>query len=254
MYCGKCGYDNGTGSMFCAKCGAELNNAQPAEGYAPQNYAQNEYAPQNYSQANYGSEYYAPQGYAPEYYTPAAPKPQKNKKKIGIIAGVAAALVVVIVCLIIFIPGGKSNSNYQNVVSKYIDAQFNVDAKAILDLIPENVVKEMMYDEGYGYGEYDEFVNDINDDIKDEMGMISSYGFNIKHSYKIDYVDEIYGSDLDYIIEDYRDYGVQVVAAMEVDVVISVNIGGYESDFDEDISLIKVGDLWYLDVENMYIF
>ena len=111
MFCGKCGAENDNGATFCVKCGAAINSEQMKSD-------------NNVTDV----------------------KAKKKNRKVGIIAAVVIVVVALIAIFTLF--GGRG---YKSTVKKYFDASMNADAKAIINLIPEEVMKKALEDEGWCY-------------------------------------------------------------------------------------------------------
>lgn len=168
-------------------------------------------------------------------------------RKIGIIA--VGVVVIVVIGILIALFKGRG---YEATVEKFIDAQFDADMEAIMDLIPEEVVDKALEEEGYDSKEVDKFVKEANEELQEAVGYLKIYlgdKFNVSSEILGD--KDITGDDLDEIKEDYAKIGVKVSDAKEVNVKITVKAGELEEDKSTEISVIKVGRSWYLDVQNM---
>lgn len=212
MFCGKCGTKNEDNVEFCTNCGARLNKATSKRATAVSVTSQND----------------------------------KNRK-VGMIAVAVAAVVVIILGVVLF--GGRS---YKATVEKFVDAQFDANAEAIFDLMPEKMIDYALEQDGYDSDDLDDLIDDANETLQDQLDSLDSYlGEGWKISYEILDTEDIKGDDLDDIKDAYEDADVKVSAAKDVEIEITVKADETESSNSLDVSLIKVGRSWYLDVMSM---
>jgi predicted nucleic acid-binding Zn-ribbon protein len=212
MFCGKCGAKNDDNAEFCTSCGAKLKKYVPgAESTVSVSY-------------------------------------QNDKKhRGGIIAALIAVAAVIILGVVLF--GGRG---YKTTIKKYADATFDADAGAIFDLIPDKVVDYEMEQDEVDSDDLKDTVDEANEMLQDQLDSIDSYfGEGWKVTYKILDVENIRGDDLDEIKDAYKDAGVRVSAAKQVKVEFTVKKDETENSNSMDVSLIKVGRSWYLDVMSM---
>lgn len=212
MFCGKCGVKNNDDAMFCTECGAKLNGGQAVKSETSITATLND----------------------------------KNRK-VGMIAVVAVGVIVIIAAIALF--GGRS---YKATVEKFVDAQFDADAKAIFELIPEEMIDYALEEEGYDDDELDELIEEANENLQDQLDDIERYlGENWEVSYEILSVEDVAGDDLDDLKDDYEDIDIKVSDAKTVEVQLTVKADETESSNSLDVSVIKVGRSWYLDLESM---
>ena len=212
MFCGKCGVNNADDAVVCAGCGAKLNGGQVVKDS-----------------------------------THIVINPNDKNRKVGMIA--VAVIAVVVMALIIALFGGRG---YKATVEKFVNAQFDADAEAIFELIPEKMIAYVLEEEGYDNDELDEFIEEGNEELQNQLDSIESYwGEDWTVSHKILTVEDVTGDDLDDLKDDYEDIDIKVSAAKTVEVELTVKAGETENSNSLDISLIKVGRSWYLDLESM---
>ena len=217
MFCGKCGAKNNDSAVFCAECGNRIAAAQPAAPAAP---ATTE---------------------APATATGSKPGFTLNNRNIGIIAVAAvAALALIIGCFFIF--GGRS---YKDVVKDYFKATEKADAKLMMELLPDDLIKYVMKEE-------DMTRKEMVEDLQDSLDMIHRYYDDVKISYEITDTDDFDKDDLEDIKEDYKEIGVKVKDAMVVEVEVTMELDGNERTTTQELTLIKVGGSWYLDIEDVF--
>lgn len=212
MFCGKCGVKNADNATFCTGCGAKLNGGRVVKSS-----------------------------------TPVVVKSNDKNRKVGMIA--VAVISVIVIALIIALFGGRS---YKATVEKFINAQFDADAEAIFELIPEKMIDCVLEEEGYDDDELEEFIEEGNEELQDQLDYIERYlGKGWTVSYEILTVEDVIDDDLDDLKDDYEDIDIKVSAAKTVEVELTVKAGETENSNSLDISLIKVGRSWYLDLESM---
>ncbi len=216
MYCAKCGKENREEARFCAGCGAVLNGNQNIKT-----------VPSGTTKLN--SRY-------------------RIRKMILAVAVVIAAFIALVTIF-----GGRS---YKATIKQYIDAQFDVDAEKIFELIPREWLALMLDEDEFGGMDFDEmldyFVDEANEEIRGQLDYIETYlGENWEVTYEILSDDDLKGNELDELKEDYADMGMKISAAKTVEVQLTVKTDDMENSDTLDVSLVKIGRSWYLDVENM---
>ncbi len=171
-----------------------------------------------------------------------------KNRNIGIIAVVAAVMIVVSI-IAFFHPRG-----YKVVVDECLNAIFNVNATAMFELVPEEVID---YLEGNGYERYEliDESNENNQAILDDLFEDDDWEW----SYEITSAEDITGDDLADLKSSYEHMDVKVSSAKTVKVQVTFKIGEADDihpmySADMDISVIKVRGSWYLDMENSTIF
>lgn len=211
MFCGKCGAQNTDNAEFCTNCGAKLKKSSQTT------------------------------------VPVSVPNQNDKNRKVGMIAVAVAAVVAIILGVVLF--GGRG---YKATVEKFVDAQFDADAEAIFDLMPEKMIDYALEQDGYDSNDLDDLIDEANEDLQDQLDSLDSYlGEGWKISYEILDTEDIKGDDLDDIKDAYEDADVKVSAAKDVEIEITVKADETESSNSLDVSLIKVGRSWYLDVMSM---
>lgn len=228
MFCRKCGTQNPDTATFCKGCGTRLNSqVKPAAKTVTKATARTQMQPQT--------------------KRPAPKHKHRQDKKVGIIAVSAIVAVALILAIVLF--GGRS---YKTAVKQFFNATFDVDGQAIVNLIPDDLIDYVLDESGYDEDELDEMIEDIEDEFQDQINSLKRYlGDNWDVSYKIVSAENIKGDDLKDIKEDYKDIGVKVSAAKDVEMELTVKAGETENSNTITISLIKVGRSWYLDLDSM---
>ena len=212
MFCGKCGAKNADNVEFCTNCGAKLSK-----------------------------------GTVPKTTAAAVTNQDDKNRKVGMIAVGIAAVAVVIFCIFLF--GGRS---YKATIEKFVDAQFDANAEAIFDLMPAKMIDYALEQDGYDADDLDDLIDDANEDLQDQLDSLDRYlGEGWKVTYEIVDEEDVKGDDLDDIKDAYEDADVKVSAAKNVEIELTVTADETESSNSLDVSVIKVGRSWYLDVMSM---
>ena len=173
-----------------------------------------------------------------------------EKKKKGIFFVILLAIVVAAVAM--FFLGGRS---YEKTIEQYVNAQFKVDAEAIFELLPEEVVNYTLRKSGYSRSQFDKLVDGLNDEIQNQLDYIERYlGSDWEVSHEIVSVEDIKNEELKDLKEKYKDFDVDVSAAKNLEILLTVKVGETESSNTMRLSVIKVKRSWYLDIDSMGSF
>lgn len=161
MFCPNCGTNNENDAVFCANCGTPLTAEQPQvnpvqNAQQPQvnveqpqaNATQGQFGGQpqvDATQGQFNNQQFVGQGQQfnsqSQFGAQAEQKPKKefklpfDKKKLPLIGGIAAAVLVVIIGLIVFINIGKKNGNYKKIAMNYVKAVEQCDWDTAYGLI-----------------------------------------------------------------------------------------------------------------------
>ncbi len=212
MFCGKCGTENTESAVYCYKCGAKIGAEQQISETISDIYTQSDIS-------------------------------QKNRK-IGIAAVAVAAVFVIILSGALF--GGRS---YKSTINKFFNAMYNADAKKIADLLPDGLLDYISDEEGIFV---EEGFEALSEELKSQWETVNSgLGNNWKMSHRIISTEELSKRELSELQDIYKEIDVKVSDAKTVKVEVTAEVVGKEfSDFME-ISVIKVGRSWYIDIYSM---
>lgn len=200
MFCGNCGTKNEDNAAFCAGCGAALN-PQPESTPAP------------------------------------APAPNKKKGLIGIIAAVAA---VVVALILIFSLTGRGAGSAKAVGKEFIKAFEKGNAKALINLMHKEVVKEDIGDKD----DQKDFIEDM------EEGFEELEDFDVELT--LEDVEKVDKDELKELKEYYEDeYDLKVKDVKIVIIEMTVEVMGYEQTEELELYVVKIGGRWYLDSDFM---
>lgn len=211
MYCGNCGTKNDDTAAFCQACGAPLTaTASKVDGLG---------------------EAAVPQGRA------------GSKKKM--IAVIAVIVVILLAGWLLF--GGRS---YQDTVEEFFEASMDGDVRGVIELIPEDLIKNAMEAEGYDMGDMEGFITQAEDELQGMLAFGGALVGDLDFDIDITGDTDIKGAGLQEIQEDYRAYDVDVSKAKNVQVTISLDAGALSGSEDIEVPVIKVGRSWYLDLSS----
>lgn len=211
-------------SKFCGKCGSQLDDDARVCGQCGN--VVSEEVPTNNS------------GYSSTR--------KKGSKKI--IIGIVATVVVITVAIIVIMNIIGSNS-YKAVIDTYINSSLKTaDATAVMELFPDEFLSYALKEENMSRREA---ADELQEQLDNAVDMIDSYCDDWSVSYEITDTHDSSKADIKLLSEDCEDlYGFTVSDEKEVTVEVSVsaNVDGEIKDQtqDMDITLIKVGNSWYL--------
>ena len=166
-----------------------------------------------------------------------------NVKLIGIVAAVVVVLFVAFKLL--FGGGGGPEKS----ATKFVDSIFKGDGKAIVNMIPDKVIEEIMDEEDMNKKEMIEELNDGLEYIKDDMDDMYD-----KWSVKCKVLDteDFSKRELRDLADRYEDsYDIDVKAAKTVSVKATLKADGETDSNTMDIVMIKVGGKWYLEYSSI---
>ena len=155
MFCTNCGKQLPDGSSFCTSCGTRLGNAQPAENAVPAPAPVPE-QPVFTAPAPEQPVFTAPE--QPAFTAPEQPvqaaapadKSPKNAPKLGLIIGIAAAVVVIAALVIMFVTGvftgakGKVGKAVVKSVKAYSSAADALGGPNVKDIIKDKKFSESL--------------------------------------------------------------------------------------------------------------
>lgn len=209
-FCGKCGFQLDDDARVCGQCGNVVSEEVSANS-------------SGYSSAG-----------------------KKSSKKI--IVGIVATVAVITVAIIVIMNIIGSNS-YKSVIDTYINSSLKTaDATAVMELFPDEFLSYALKKENMSRREA---ADELQEQLDKTVDMIDSYCDDWSVSYEITDTHDSSKADIRLLSEDCEDlYGFTVSDEKEVTVEVSVsaNVDGEIKDQtqDRDITLIKVGNSWYL--------
>ena len=242
-FCTNCGEALSDDAAFCVKCGTRVGEQSVQSAQEPSDSASASSSCDTCESAQ--CEQKAPaetNGFAGKVNAVAKLK-NKDKKAIGITAGIVVVLILIVV-LVICLGGGGPEKALDN----YISVLYNGKVNKLEKLAPAE------------YWEYLEDESDVSmKDVEEQMeelnktlirGLEDEYGDNIKVSYKILEKDDASSSDLDemkdYIKSNYDIPKKSVTDAVELEVELTVRGDDDEETTESTFYAVKVGGDWYI--------
>jgi hypothetical protein len=243
-FCTNCGEALSDDAAFCVKCGTRVGEQSVQSAQEPSDSASASSSCDTCESAQ--CEQKAPaetNGFAGKVNAFVAKLKNKDKKAIGITAGIVVVLILIVV-LVICLGGGGPEKALDN----YISVVYNGKVNKLEKLAPAE------------YWEYLEDENDVSmKDAEEQMeelnktlirGLEDEYGDNIKVSYKILEKDDASSSDLDsmkdYIKSNYDIPKKSVTDAVELEVELTVRGDDDEETTESTFYAVKVGGDWYI--------
>lgn len=181
-----------------------------------------------------------------EASAPSVPQQAKKKPNVMVI-GIAAVAVVVIVALVMLM-GGQSE---KDVVKKLVNGINKGEAKSIVALIPDEVIEESGMTKKKMINKMEDSLDDMRDEFDD---MYDKWSISYKILDSEDYSKKEL-KNLNERYEDYYDVDIDIKAAKTMNVKLTAKFDGDTESNTVDLTVIKVGRSWYLDVGSLsYIF
>lgn len=224
--------------------------------YQPQSQPQ----PQYQSAAQYQPQYQPAGSY--QFQPGAQPTSLKQKKKhTGLIAGLCSgfgvALIAVGAFLILWltgflsiggeqvaVPAPTAANTPQQVAEELTTAIINADGQAMVDLIPDAMIDDLAAESGAA--DEEELAASLEATFSGAIDYINAMGGTIDFTVE-NTSTPVSNSELEEIQNMYADYG-QVTAAETVPVTMTINIMGETATDNEDVPVIRMDGIWYLDI------
>ena len=208
-FCTNCGKEL-NGAAFCTNCGAKVESAPVAAAPTGNNALMEKF----------------------------------NENRNLIIAGAAALLVIIIAIITI----ASCSGSYKSALKSYINAYKNGDAKKIVELTPDRVVKSK--------GGKSDYKDRVEDSIENQIDDLEGNDGDIKKlSYKITDADKLDKGDIAELeIENKYRYGKKlgIQQAIDVEVEITIPVDGEKETVEYDFKLVKIGRKWYIFESELY--
>lgn len=242
MYCKKCGAQLNDEAKFCIKCGQPMGqqnnailNGKNVNGYQqiPHPYQDNI---RGYSHG-------------------------KSKKLwIGIGAGVIVMAIVVVLILRFTSNPTFKMKGYEKPIYYLMQFMETGDIQSLVKTMPLKQLVESAEDEGGKLSEFQDSDLDLDnyEAAIDSLDMIwdgyhdeleDGYGKNIKVSYKIKSAEKL--DDWDDIQDEYDALNIDIKAVYNLTVRMTIEGDDDEDTETSDITVLKIGSKWYLDIFGM---
>lgn len=171
----------------------------------------------------------------------------RRHRTVGIAA--VAAVAVAVVLLVTSLLGGRG---YEETVEDFLDAAFSGDAHGILDTLPIKVLEDYADKNGMDVEAFYSEVDRLSQDLADELGAMPSYfGDQLSMDYEILGAESVSGEDLAQIQESYDAFDAEVREAKIVRIRLSFSAGEMEETWDGEVPVIRIGNDWYIDADQL---
>lgn len=213
MFCGNCGSQNPDGAANCSVCGAPLTPDQPPKKAG-------------FDLAS-----------------------MDRNKLIGFCV-IAAVVLVALILVLVLIFGGRSDTA---TLKQYVKAAYDMDAKKIVNLYPDVLIKVNAEEEDISKKESkEELIDDLQDDLQDLSDRYDDIDFDEIKSLKVEIRKEDKATkkevrEANERFEDEYDMSLNAKEMKQVEIKIT---GKYDGDkFSirvSNIVMVKIGGSWYL--------
>lgn len=234
MFCSKCGASNPNGAIFCSRCGERLAIAQspvaPKEPAAPEAPVDPQFMP------IMGQIMPPEAGSMTEYFVPQPKK--KNKALPFIIAGVAMAVIAVVLILIL---GGSGYSDPEELALDFADAITEFDVSDLEDTMhPDILDTEEWYDIRQMIDS--ERKRSIYDDYETENFRIVDV-YDEYDRYDLREMEDVFESDYDMVVH--------IEEAIRYQIHYERHLNGRISDESGRVTVVKIDGRWYAHPESV---
>lgn len=145
-----------------------------------------------------------------------------------------------------------SGKSAKAVAESFMEALIDSDAKAMFDLLPDEVVDAMLEETGMTKSEWKEELDYMSESLAENMAdMEDYYGGKIKITYEIADEYDLDDDELEYLQENYEELDIKVKDAKVLEIDATMKAGDYEEDDSMELIVIKVGSNWYLDISSL---
>lgn len=210
MFCTKCGAQNDNSARFCIKCGEKLESTAVT-------------------------------------VTKANPTALANltKDKRGLITVIAGVVAVIMLFSLIF--GGRG---YKKTVSNFMDAFMDLDAKGMVEMMPDKVLDKVLEEQGYGKNDLKFLIAELQEELDDSMAYMGMFG-ELKMDYEILGAEDVPKEDQSFLREQYSEIGVKISDVKVVEVEITVEVMDMTQSETVEVVVIKIGRSWYIEMESL---
>lgn len=237
-FCKNCGSELNDDVTFCEKCGTPAEELQRQPDVMTTDSTANSAQEEGTQEAKPDSN-----GFADKMNGFVGKLKQKDKKAIGIVAGIVVVLALIVV-LVICLSGGGAES----ALDTYMDVLYQGKASKVEKIAPPEFWDKYLDDN-------DMDMDDVEDKMKDLHKTIirtleDSYGDDIKISYKITDKDDVSKKDLDTMKDHLKSaYDIpkkSVTDACEFDVEMKIKGDDDEDTDDATLYAVKIDGDWYI--------
>lgn len=220
MFCGNCGTQIDDTAAFCPHCGAPVGTA-PRPGT-------NSTAP-----------------------APGGTFVARQQKKVPVLPVVA---VVVVIAVLLFLFGPFGGRSAEKTVDQFFTAVQESDVSGVMDLLPPDLLKNAMKQEGIDMDDYEEEIENLEQQLESSMSLVGAFvGGDWSLETETLATTDVTGDALKELKQEYQDYDVKISAAKTVSIRLAL-VGGDGKEIQDtttQVGVVKVGKNWYLDINSM---
>ena len=133
-----------------------------------------------------------------------------------------------------------------------MDIQYTGNMGELVDLVPDEVWDHLLARDGYDEEDLDVMLAETTELAQDQLEAYDEYfGADWEVSYQILSAEDVDAEELAGLQERYEALGVDVSKAKTVEVEVTIQGSKSETSDTMDISLMKSGRSWYLDVQQL---
>lgn len=181
--------------------------------------------------------------------TPAQPnpvvRPKPRRSKAPVLA-VAAVVVVLAIVLLVWKPfGGRSP---EKVIDQLITSVLDGNMDGMLDVLPDGMLEKSMEYDGMSKSQMDSFLEEVEDELQSMLEQIDDYYGDWDYEYEILSMEDLRGSELRNIQDQYEELDYDVTAAKVAEVGMTLLVDGDEESYETTrFYLIEIGRSWYFE-------
>lgn len=181
--------------------------------------------------------------------TPAQPnpvvRPKPRRSKAPVLAAVAVVVVIAIV-LVVWNPfGGRSP---EKVIDQLITSVLDGNMDGMLDVLPDGMLGKAMDAGDISKSEMDYYLEEGEEELQLMLEQIDDYYGDWDYEYEILSMEDLRGSELRNIQDQYEELDYDVTAAKVAEVGMTLLVDGDEESYETTrFYLIEIGRSWYFE-------
>lgn len=180
--------------------------------------------------------------------TPAQPnpvvRPKPRRSKAPVLA--VAAVVVLAIVLLVWKPfGGRSP---EKVIDQLITSVLDGNMDGMLDVLPDGMLGKAMDAGDISKSEMDYYLEEGEEELQLMLEQIDDYYGDWDYEYEILSMEDLRGSELRNIQDQYEELDYDVTAAKVAEVGMTLLVDGDEESYETTrFYLIEIGRSWYFE-------